>query len=189
MKKFLAGVLMLISTGAIGAEVSGVKFADSTRSGATDLVLNGAGLRSKFVFKVYALGLYLPAKKNVVADVLASAGPKRILIHMLRDVDAAEFGAALEEGIKSNHTDAEVTALAPRLSLLTSLMKEIKEAKTGMVIQLDWIPGAGTQVTIENQPRGKPIPGEDFYRALLRIWLGENPVQADLKKAMLGQGG
>ncbi len=189
MKKILACLLLSICTGAIGAEVAGVKLADTAKMGATDLVLNGAGLRNKFVFKVYVLGLYLPAKKTSAADVLSSPGPKRIQIQMLRDVDAAEFGEALEEGIKANHSQTEVAALASRLAVLNALMKEIKEAKTGMVILLDWIPGAGTQVTIANQPRGKPIEGEDFYRALLRIWLGDNPVQADLKKGMLGQGG
>jgi hypothetical protein len=58
-----------------------------------------------------------------------------------------------------------------------------------MVIALDWVPGTGTQVVIDNQPHGKPIPGEDFYRALLRIWIGDKPVSGDLKKALLGQGG
>ena len=46
---------------------------------------------------------------------------------------------------------------------------------------------AGTRMTVEGKPAGAPIPGDDFYRALLRIWLGENPVQADLTKALLGE--
>ena len=188
MRRILASLLLLVCTGAWSAEVAGVRIADAAKSGATDLVLNGAGLRTKVFFKVYVLGLYLPARKTAPAEVLAAAGAKRVLIHMLRDVDAAEFGAALEAGIKDNHSEAESKALAPRLSVLVSLMSEMKTAKTGMVILLDWIPGAGTQVVIDNQPRGAPIAGEDFYRALLRIWLGDNPISGDLKKALLGQG-
>ena len=174
---------------ASGAEVVGVKVADSAKSGAAELVLNGAGLRSKLFFKVYVLGLYLPAKKATAAEVLAAPGPKRILIHMLRTVDAQEFGEALEKGINENHTEAEAKALAPRLAVLIGLMKEVKETKEGMEILLDWVPGAGTQVTIDGQPRGNPIPGEDFYRALLRIWVGEHPVSDDLKSALLGKAG
>lgn len=188
MRKFLAGMLLLICTGAFGAEVAGVKLAEGAKSGSSDLVLNGAGLRTKVFFKVYVVGLYVPAKKASAAEVLSSSGPKRIEIHMMRDVDADDFSEALEKGIKDNHTEAEFKGFAPRVATLNAVVKEIKEAKTGMVILLDWIPGAGTQVTIDNQPRGKPIEGEDFYRALLRIWLGDNPVQADLKKALLGQG-
>ena len=81
---------------------------------------------------------------------------------------------------------AHAEAIAPRLAVLTALMDEIKEAKTGLAIDLDWLPGAGTQVTIGGQARGKPIPGEDFFRALLRIWVGDNPVSSDLKKSLLG---
>jgi len=65
-------------------------------------------------------------------------------------------------------------------------MAELGEAKEGMRITLDWSPPAGTVVTVNGKATGNPIAGEDFYRALLRIWLGDNPVQADLKKALLG---
>ena len=54
-----------------------------------------------------------------------------------------------------------------------------------MAITLDWT-GAGTQLLVQGKPAGRPIEGEDFYRALLRIWLGDKPVQDDLKKALLG---
>ena len=50
---------------------------------------------------------------------------------------------------------------------------------------LDWT-GAATQLVVNGKPAGKPIAGEDFYRALLRIWLGDKPVQNDLKKSLLG---
>jgi hypothetical protein len=65
-------------------------------------------------------------------------------------------------------------------------MGEMKEARKGMRITLDWTP-AGTQMSVDGRAAGAPIAGEDFYRALLKIWLGENPVQADLKKALLGE--
>ena len=171
------------------AEVAGVKIEDAARVAGTDLKLNGAGLRSKAIFKVYAMGLYLQEKQATPAAILAAPGPKRAHLHMLRTVDAADFSDALADGVKENHSEAEAKALAPRLAVLIGLMNEIKEAKTGLAIDLDWIPGAGTQVTIGGQARGKPIQGEDFYRALLRIWLGDQPVSGDLKKSLLGQGG
>lgn len=171
------------------AEVAGVKIDEAVRVAGTDLKLNGAGLRSRAFFKVYAMGLYLQDKQSAAAAVLAAAGPKRVHIRMLRDVDADDFSKALEDGIKDNHSEADAKALAPRIALLTGIMNEIKQAKSGLAIDLDWIPGAGTQVSVGAQPRGKPIAGEDFYRSLLRIWLGEQPVSGDLKKSLLGQGG
>jgi hypothetical protein len=168
---------------AFGAEVAGVKLEDRTN----ELVLNGAGLRTKVIFNVYVIGLYLPAKKTDAAAVLQLAGPKRVAIHMLRNVGAAQFSEALVEGIRDNHSEAESKVLEPQVKELVATMAEIKQAKKGMTIALDWT-GAATQLVIDGKPAGRPIAGEDFYRALLRIWLGETPVQEDLKRALLGQG-
>jgi len=179
---FRALLLCLIAFPVFGAEVAGVTLADTDQQ----LVLNGAGLRKRAVFQVYAIGLYLPEKKTVAADVVGAAGRKRVLIHMLRDVEAGQFAGALADGIKDNHGEAEAKALEPRVKQLGAIMVEMKEAKKGMRITLDWVPAAGTQVTVEGKPAGAAIPGEDFYRALLRIWLGDRPVQDDLKKALLG---
>ena len=186
MSRLLALVLFIGCVTAHAAEVAGVKIDEIARVAGTDLKLNGAGLRSKAIFKVYAMGLYLQEKQSTPAAILSAAGPKRAHLHMLRNVDGDDFSEALNEGVKDNHTEAELKSLAPRLAVLTALMNEIKEAKTGLAIDLDWLPGAGTQVTIGGQPRGTPIPGDDFYRALLRIWVGDNPVSADLKKSLLG---
>ena len=151
------------------------------------MALNGAGLRKRAFFQVYAIGLYLPVKKSSAAEVLALAGPKRVAIHMLRDVGADQFTDALADGIRQNHSEADAKALQPRIRELAAIMTDIKEAKKGLSIALDWLPQAGTQVLVDGKPAGKAIAGEDFYRSLLRIWLGEDPVQADLKKALLGQ--
>ena len=165
-----------------GAEVAGVRIPDTDQQ----LVLNGAGLRKRAFFQVYAIGLYLPEKKAIAADAIGAAGPKRVSIHMLRDVEADQFAGVLADGIKDNHGEAEAKALEPRLKQLAAIMAEMKEAKKGMRITLDWLPAAGTQVTVDGKATGAPIPGEDFYRALLRIWLGDKPVQDDLKNALLG---
>jgi len=172
----------LIVFSAAAAEVAGVKIPDEDQK----LVLNGAGLRKRAFFQVYVIGLYLPEKKAAAADAIGAAGPKRIAIHMLRDVDADQFSGALTDGMKDNLSEAEMKALEPRVKQLVDVMASMKEAKKGMRITLDWLPAAGTQLTVDGKATGAPIAGEDFYRALLKIWLGENPVQADLKKALLG---
>ena len=151
------------------------------------LVLNGAGLRKRAFFQVYAAGLYLAEKKTSAADAIAIPGAKRVAIHMLRNVDAQTFSGALADGIRDNHDEAQAKALAPRVGQLVAIMAEVGEAKEGMRITLDWLPAAGTVLSVNGKPAGSPIAGEDFYRAMLRIWLGDNPVQSDLKKALLGE--
>ena len=183
MIRFL--VLMCFALSVPAAEVAGVRIDDQTRVAGAELALNGAGLRKLVFFNLYAVGLYLPRKTAVAAEAVASEGPKRVALHMLRDVGAERFTSALVEGIRENHTEAQAKALEPRIQALTAIMGEVKEAKKGMTITLDWN-GTATQVGIDGRPAGKPIEGADFYQALLRIWLGDKPVQDDLKKALLG---
>ena len=175
-------LLWLLAFPAFSAEVAGVKIPDEDQK----LQLNGAGLRKRVFFQVYVIGLYLPEKKAAAADAIGAAGAKRIAIHMLRDVGADTFVGALSDAMRDNHSAADYKALEPRIAQLGAILAEMKEAKKGMVIMLDLVPGGSTQVSVNGKPAGGPIAGEDFYRALLRIWLGDNPVQDDLKKALLG---
>jgi hypothetical protein len=188
MMRWILLCLALALAPARAAEVAGVKFAEALEvaPGAT-LALNGAGIRKRAFFDVYAMGLYLPAKKSAPAEVLALAGPKRVAITMLRDVGADQFAEALADGVRANHPEAEAKALEPRLQQLTAIMVQLKEARKGLRVDLDWTPGAGTRVSIDGKPAGAPIAGEDFYRALLRIWLGDKPASSDLKDALLGK--
>ncbi len=178
-------LLLLLALPASAAEVAGVRIDDTTSVGSTELVLNGAGLRRRVFFQVYAIGVYFPKKIPSAPEAINAPGPKRVSIYMLRNVAAEQFSEALADGIKANHSEAEAKALEPRVRELAAIMAAVKEAKKGMHIALDWT-GAGTQVLIQGKPAGAPIAGEDFYRALLRIWLGDQPVQDDLKKALLG---
>ena len=175
-------LLLCLAAPAWAAEVAGVKIDDRTRVADTELSLTGAGVRKRVVFQVYAIGLYVQDRK---ADPISQPGPKRVQIHMLRDVGAEPFIDALADGIKLNHTEVEAKALEPRVKQLGTAIAEMKEAKKGMTIALDWN-GKATQLVVDGKPAGQPIPGEDFYRALLRIWLGDKPVQEDLKKTLLG---
>jgi len=182
----MLALLLAAALTANAAEVGGVKLDDRARVQATELVLNGAGVRKRFFLDVYAIGLYLPARSADSDAALALAGNKRVAIHMLRDVGAETFVAALTDGVRANHSKEEVQRLEPRLTALASVMTQMKEAKKGSLIALDLV-GSQTQLVVDCMPAGRPIAGEDFYRALLRIWLGAKPVQDDLKKALLGQ--
>jgi hypothetical protein len=147
--------------------------------------LNGKGIRTRLFFEVYEISLFLPKKTASAQEAISASGEKRLDIRMLRNVDADQFTSALADGIRANHSEAEAKALEPQVKQLADIMAEQKEAKKGMQIALAWN-GRETQVSIDGKPAGKPIAGEDFYRALLRIWLGDKPVQDDLKKALLG---
>lgn len=180
--------LMLAAGAAQAVEVAGVQVPDSVRVGSADLVLNGAGIRTRAIFKVYVGALYLTERKTAAQDALAQKGPKRVALHILRDLSADQLTGALTESLAANLPEAEREKLAPQVVELTRTMEAVGAVKEKNVVTIDYLPEAGTRVALDGAPRGKPIAGEDFYRALLRIWLGDKPVDRSLKAGMLGQG-
>jgi len=104
----LLGLVVPAAVPVYAAEVAGVKIDDKARVADTELSLTGAGLRKRVIFQVYAIGLYVRDPK---ADPISQPGPKRVQIHMLRDVGADQFIDALSEGIKENHSEAQAKAL------------------------------------------------------------------------------
>jgi Chalcone isomerase-like len=183
----LAGLLVSMSVVASAAEIAGIKLDERTRLGTSELVLNGAGLRKRFFFKLYVAGLYLPEKRNSPVGVYALAGPKRASITLLRDVPAQDLVDALIGGIRANTSLEEQPVLKARIDRLAANLLSIAWARKGDVITVDWLPDVGTVTTLNGEAKGQSIPGYDVYRALLRVWIGDYPSSAGLKKALLGQ--
>ncbi|MBW7901852.1 MAG: chalcone isomerase family protein [Rhodocyclaceae bacterium] len=183
-----AAIAALAFNPARAIEVDGYRFDDTLKLGNADLVANGAGIRSKFGRR-YAMALYLPAKSDDAKAVLATKGPKRIAITLIRDVDGDTFADAVSKGINNNSSDAEKAALKERVRQLAATVTALGEIKAGASIVFDWLPERGTVLTINGQQKGGDIAGEDFYAALLKVWLGDDPVQNDLKRGLLGKAG
>ena len=147
------------------------------------LSLNGAGVRKKFFVSVYVAGLYLPQAEDNAARLLAEPPANRVLMHFVySEVSRAKMDDAWEDGFESNLSAAAYQALKPRLQSFMALFDTLYE---GDRVWLDYLPGEGTRVSINGEPRGM-VPGADFNAALLAVWLGENPVTGSLKKALLG---
>jgi long-chain acyl-CoA synthetase len=169
------------------AEVEGVKLADKVRIGDSgpELLLNGAGVRTRVVFKVYVGALYLPQKNTAANAVINDSGAKRVALHVLRDLTADQLLSALNDGLKANHTPDQLAKLDAQTRQLESIFKSVKAAKNGDTITIDFLGDPGTRITVNGEAKGT-ITGADFGRALLRVWLGDSPADAALKKAMLG---
>lgn len=149
-----------------------------------ELQLNGAGYRTKFVFKVYIGALYTESRVASRDEAQALKGPKRILMHMVHDeVDRKKITDGWNDGFEENNTDEQLEKLQARIDTFNSFFPDLKK---GDVLLYDFIPATGTRVTINGEEKGI-IDGADFYAALLDIWLGDEPADDDLKEAMLGE--
>lgn len=189
LRSLLASLLLTAAVAlpaAAAVDVNGYKFDDTAKVAGQDLKLNGAGMRTKIIIKVYAAGLYLTEKKTTMADIAAIEGPRRVTIIMARDVSSDTFGNAFMEGLKDNTTVAERNTIASQVNKFGEMFAMVPGLKKGDVLHLDWVPGVGTQCELNGKKIGETVPDLAFYNALLRIWLGNDPVDSSLKPAMLG---
>jgi len=183
-----AAVMGLAATAPVQAvEVSGVKLEDTAKVGGKDLVLCCAGVRVKVLFNVYALGIYLTEKKNTVADILGQTGPKRFKLVMMRDVSGEEFGSSFMGAINKNLDKDEKSKFVNQLLKFGEMFETIGALKKGDVIVSDWVPGTGTVLTLNGKSIVEALPDPLFYNALLKIWLGDKPVDTSLKPVLLGE--
>lgn len=171
---------------AAAVDVSGYKFEDTNKVAGKDLKLNGAGMRTKFVIKVYAAGLYLPEKSKALAEILKQDGPRRITLQMARDVSSEDFGKAFMDGLNDNVDKAEKQKIVAQIGKFGEMFAGVDGLKKGDVLHIDWIPGSGTVCELNGKKLIENVPDIDFYNALLRIWLGDKPVDRSLKPALLG---
>lgn len=149
----------------------------------TKLKLNGAGIRSKFIFDIYIGSLYLEKKAQSAKEVYELAGEKRISMHFLyKEVSKEKLINGWNDGFENNLSKDKHAKFKTQIDKFNQLFITVKE---GDVINLDFIPTTGTKVTINNKKMGL-VEGDAFFAALLKIWLGEEPADEDLKDAMLG---
>lgn len=176
----------LIGSAQAAIDVNGIKFEDTNKVGGKELTLNGAGMRTKLVIKVYAAGLYLPEKKTTVADIFNSEGPRRVTLVMARDIAAEDLGKAFMDGINENLDKAEKAKLVSQIGKFGEMFANVDAINKGDTLHMDWIPGTGTVCELNGKRIGAPVSDLNFYNAVLRIWLGDKPVDRSLKPALLG---
>jgi hypothetical protein len=167
-------------------EAGGVKFADTYQLGSQTLQLNGAGIRVKVILDIYAAGLYVPKTEAEATKLVNQPGAKSMEIVLLRGLTGEDFADAMSKGFQANNSEADVVRFQPKLDEIRALMLAFGTVKKGTVMHIDFMPGIGTRVLVDGKQKGPDIPGDDFQAALLRIWLGNKPVDSGLKHALLG---
>jgi len=176
---------LFISLSAIAlsaASLAGVSLPDSQQVAGKSLVLNGLGLRSKMMVKVYVAGLYLEQKSSDPNAIMKSDTPKRIVMHFVHSASKGQMADAFNEGFADNSPDA-VKTMKPDIDKLNGALEDLK---SGDEMVFTYVPGTGTSLTINGKEKVS-IAGQPFAQALLSVWLGPKPPTADVKKGMLGQ--
>ncbi len=184
MKKILVAlVLSLLALSQLHAgTLNNVTLPDTAQVGTQTLVLNGMGLRTKFMVKVYVTGLYLPQKSSDFNAILKPDTPKRIVMHFVRDVSKSQLADGFTEQFDANTPDAR-KALKPEIDRFLAALDPVKD---GDEIVITYLAATGTSLTLAGKDK-LTIAGPDFARVIFSVWLGPKPPNAGLKKGILGQ--
>lgn len=167
-------------------DVGGVRFELQQPLAGRTLLLNGAGIRYKAIFRVYAAGLYLPARATSLDAIRAMTGPKRLQVAALRDIDGKELGKLFTQGMERNSSRETFSRVINGTLHMAEVFARRKQLASGDQFSIDWVPGTGTQIAVNRHPETEPIAEPEFFDALLAIWLGASPADAALKDALLG---
>lgn len=182
----LLSLCLLIGLPALHAqELAGARVPETARlhQDSSTLSLNGAGVRRKLFVGIYVGALYLPQPSRDPATILDMPGAKRFSMHFVHpEIPPEKLVPVWKQGFRDNLSPEAFTSLRPRIANFNGLFPTLRR---GDRVDIDLIPGSGTQVWINDELRGK-VAGDDFAHALLHIWLGERPADAALKQALLG---
>lgn len=177
--------MMLLPAYASAFQIKGVKIPERITQEATQqkLILNGAGVRDKFIFDIYVAALYLPGRSASAEQILADGAPRRVVMHFLyKKIKKEKMRSAWREGFENNLAPEAFSALKPEIDAFNAAFGETVE---GDVVIIDFLSDKTTRIRINGTEKTQ-IMGAEFQQALLSLWLGESPVDGGLKKAMLG---
>ncbi|MAA66514.1 MAG: chalcone isomerase [Alteromonadaceae bacterium] len=186
MKKLTSAFLLSMTLAApvSAVTIEGVDMPDQMKADGSELVLNGAGVRSKWFIDLYVGGLYVSHVGSDPKAIVAADEPQAIRLHIISGmITSDKMTSATLEGFDAS-TDGNTAPIQAEIDEFMGVFKD--EIKEGDVFDLVYLPGEGVKVSKNGNARDT-ISGIEFKKALFGIWLSDEPAQEDLKAAMLGK--
>ncbi len=172
--------------GAHAATLEGQQFEDTVVLGQQKLQLNGLGLRGVAWLKAFVAGLYVSTPSSDAASLLAETGPRRLRLKIMLQAPSSELTKSLLRRVKRHETPEAQARLADRLTQFAQQLDSLGELMPGDVVDMDYLPGKGLVLSRNGKAAGKPVVGDDLYRAVLQIFVGEHAIDPRMKQGLLG---
>ena len=167
------------------AEIEGVSFDDVVEVGGQRLALNGTGLREVYIVKTWVAALYTPEPVDNAAVLISDAGPRRIAITLLADLSIERVARSMLDGLRRNHDPILLAAIEKQIAAFVAALASIGPTEKGDTLTLDLANGA-TRLGFNGMSVGEPVEGLLFRDALLRAFVGEQPIDEGLRRGLLG---
>jgi len=176
-------LLSLMVDTAQAKECKGVNFPDQVEVGGADLTLNGLGVQKATFLKVdvYVAALYVTATSRDPNPLINSDAPQELILHFLRNVDVGDVRKEWSRDFVHVAPDRPIS-LMQRVATLNTWLSDMSSNERLTFIRQ---PGAGIEVIVNGVIKGT-IPGDDFSRAFISIWLGAAPPSPGLRRGLLG---
>ncbi len=177
-------IITIIST-SISAQtkVGEVTLPDNVNFNGEELIINGAGIREKFIFDIYVGALYLKKKSNSASIIAKSNETMAIKLHIVSGMmSRSKMANALRDGFKKS-TNGKTEKLNKRIEKFIGFIKE--EIEVDQIYDIVYEKGKGSVIYKNGEEKGY-VEGLDFKEALFNIWIGAKPADKDLKIKMLG---
>jgi hypothetical protein len=177
-------VLLICLSAEAQITLNGVTLPAKVKSDATELVLNGGGIRKKLFFKLYTAGLYLPVKSKNANEIIAADKPTAIRLVMTSSViNSSNMSEAIQEGFGKS-LKGNTAPMQAKIDAFIDIFRK-EEIKEGDVFEVWYTTAEGVRGFKNGKLKGT-ITGLDFKKALFGIWLSDTPVDEDLKSGLLG---
>ncbi len=173
---FIFGIFLTSPTFGAGAP-------DQIEYQGNTITKNGQGTRIIFFMKVYEGSLYLETRSSNAEEIVSMDAPMAIRIDVTSSmVTADSMRKALSEGLEKS-TGNNTDPISKEIIQLSSSFDS--DVSSGDHYQFIYLPEIGTHV-LKNSELVELIKGMEFKKAFFGIFLSDNPIQKNLKKAMLG---
>lgn len=166
-------------------EVEGVHFDDTVALGGATLSVNGTGLREVYIVKTWVAALYTPGPVRSAQALIADPGPRRLAISLLADVSIDRIARGILDAIRRNHDPLLLASIDAQIKAFVATLRAIGPTQKGDRLTLDLAEGS-TRVSFNDMMVGEPIAGLLFRDALLRAFVGAQPIDVDLQRGLLG---
>lgn len=188
-------LLLIAATLALGAgasfsatlDVGGIKIEDTLAIYNNTLLLNGAGVVATVKVPQYVAHIYAKKKFASLDALIASPGPKRLVLTAVKEVDTGAIVKMFNRNLEASASKTDMAKLIPGLVNIGNIFKIHKALKPGEVMTFDWIPITGFVIYIGGKMQGDPMRQPELFRAAMGVWMGDPPADTEVKSALLGQ--
>ena len=178
-------ITFLFNASVAQVTIKGVALSPKIVPAKTTLVLNGAGVRTNHFIKVYVAGFYLQSKTSIPKEIIEEDKQMCVRLSIISTlINSDNMTRTIREGFDKS-TGGKSERFKKEIDDICVIFQS-DVIKVGDMFEIYYVPGSGLHSNKNGKDMAVNIKGIDFKKALFGIWFGEDPVDYDLKKGMLG---